>query len=87
MKLHEKRTMRVLVAVLGAVAIAVFAVGASASGDTRWFVGMNLHFTGPDTTAGTFVMSGAVEDSGASHVENLSLVPIGNTDRARLSGD
>jgi hypothetical protein len=43
--------------------------------------------TGPDTTAGTFVMSGALEDSGTSHVEHISVVPIGNTDTARLSGD
>jgi CBS-domain-containing membrane protein len=64
--LQRKRTLRVLVAVLGAAAVAVFAVGASASNDAHWFVGMNLHFTGPDTTAGTFVMSGAVEDSGAA---------------------
>jgi hypothetical protein len=28
-----------------------------------------------------------VEDSGTTHVENLALVPIGNTDTARLSGD
>ena len=87
MKLHGKHTLRLLVAVMGVVAVAVFAVGASASRDDRLFVGINLHFTGPETTAGTFVMSGAVEDAGTSHVEHLSLAPIGNTDMARLSGD
>lgn len=87
MELHGKPTRRILVAVLGAVVVAVFAVGAGASRDARLFSGINLHFTGPDTTAGTFVMSGAVEDSGLTRVENLSLVPIGDSDTARLSGD
>lgn len=83
----KRRTLLLATVVLGAVAVAVLAVGASAGRDDRLYVGMNLHFTGPNATAGTFVMSGAVEDSGTSHVENISLVPIGNTDMARLSGD
>jgi hypothetical protein len=83
----RRNSLRILVAVTGAVAVAVLAVGASASPADRWYVGINLHFTGPTTTAGSFVMSGAVEDSGTTHVENLALVPIGNTDTARLSGD
>jgi hypothetical protein len=72
---------------LVAVGVAVFAVGAGGSPDDRWFTGINLHFTGPTTTAGTFVMSGAVDDSGTSTVSNLALAPIGNSGLMRLSGD
>ena len=70
-----------------AVGIAVFTAGAAGSPDGRWFTGMSLRFTGPTTTAGTFVMSGAVRDSGTSHVANLALVPIGQSGLSRLSGD
>lgn len=83
----KRKTLLLATVVLGAVAVAVLAVGASAGRDDRLYVGMNLHFTGPNSTAGTFVMSGSVEDAGESHVENISLVPIGNTDMARLTGD
>lgn len=85
--LRFRRKLLLLTAVVGVVAVALGAVGATASRADRWYTGINLHFTGPTTTAGTFVMSGAVEDSGTTQVENLSLVPIGNTDTARLSGD
>ncbi len=47
---------------------------------------MNLHFTSPNTTAGTFVASGAIADAGLADVRDLSLTPIGRTDTARLSG-
>ena len=60
---------------------------ASEEGDQRLFIGFNLHGTGPSTTAGTFVMSGRFEDSGTSAVQNLTLVPIGSSNRSRLSGD
>lgn len=83
----RKKTLRLAVGVTAAAAVAVLAVGASASREDRWYIGINLHFTGPTTTEGTFVMSGAVEDFGTTHVEHISLVPIGNTDTARLSGD
>jgi hypothetical protein len=83
--LRRRTVLLLLAAVVGAVA--VFTVGASASRDDRLYVGFSLHFTGPDTTAGTFVMSGALEDAGTTEVENLSLIPIGNTDTARLSGN
>lgn len=73
--------------VAAAAALLVVPLAASGGGDKRVYIGISLHFTGPTTTAGTFVMSGALEDSGASTVENLALVPIGNSDRARLSGD
>lgn len=76
--------------VVAAAATTVFALTAMSAGahaDDRVYIGMNLHFTGPDTTAGTFVMSGTLEDSGASQVDQLRLEPIGNTDTARLSGN
>jgi hypothetical protein len=70
------------VAVLGAVPL-----GASASSvDSKLQIGFNLHFTGPDSTAGTFVASGAVRDSGTSVVTHLALTPQGNQDDARLTG-
>jgi hypothetical protein len=85
---HPGRAVLLLVATaIGIAVLGLAAFGASASTDEHLYIGMNLHFTGPDTTAGTFVMSGEVEDAGTSHVGNLSLVPIGNTDMARLSGD
>jgi hypothetical protein len=87
MKRPSKRRLLLLSAVIGVVAVALGAVGATASRADRLYIGINLHFTGPDTTAGTFVMSGALEDSGTSHVEHISVVPIANTDMARLSGD
>ena len=81
---------RVKLAAALAVAAAVAALvplAATGGTDDRLFVGFSLHFTGPSTTAGTFVMSGEVEDSGASAVDHLALVPIAGTDTARLSGD
>jgi hypothetical protein len=87
MKHLKRKMLTLLTAVIGVVAVAVLAVGAGAARDDRLYVGINLHFTGPDTTAGSFVMSGAVEDAGTTQVEHLSLVPIANTDTARLSGD
>jgi hypothetical protein len=76
-----------LATLLVSVGVAFYAVGAGGSPDDRWFIGINLQFTGPTTTAGTFVMSGAVRDSGTSQVSNLALVPIGNSGLLRLSGD
>ena len=42
-------------------------------------------FHRPDTTAGTFVVSGAVADSGAAEVRDLTITP-GSADSGRLSG-
>jgi hypothetical protein len=50
-------------------------------------IGFELHFTGPDTTSGTFVASGAVQDAGESNVKDFTLVPFGRQDRARLAGN
>jgi hypothetical protein len=77
---------------LGACAVILVAVvavplGASASSvDAKLQIGFSLHFTGPTSTAGTFVASGAVRDSGTSVVTNLTLTPQGNQDDARLTG-
>jgi len=72
-----------------AVACAAAAVVAplAASGDPtqRLYLGMNLHFTGSDTTAGAFVASGAVADSGTADVRDLTITPAGPADTARLS--
>jgi hypothetical protein len=83
----KRKLLLLLIPVMALVAVAVVAVGASAHRDDRLYVGINLHFTGPDKTAGTFVMSGAVEDAGASSVEDLAVVPIAGTDMAQLSGE
>lgn len=87
MRYRRGKTLLALSVMVAAAAVAVLATGASASREDRVYIGINLHFTGPTTTAGTFVMSGALEDAGATHVESLSLVPIGQSDAARLSGD
>ena len=77
-----------IAAVSAAIALsALIPSAASSSADQRLYIGMNLHFTGPTTTAGTFVASGAISDSGTADVKNLALAPIGNSDSARLSGD
>jgi hypothetical protein len=47
---------------------------------------MNLHLTGPNTSAGTFVASGAVADSGAADVGEFTIIPTGSADTGRLSG-
>jgi hypothetical protein len=69
-----------------AVAIVVPLVATASSVDTKLQIGFSLHFTGPTSTAGTFVASGAVRDSGTSIVTDLALTPQGNQDDARLSG-
>ena len=80
--------------ILGAVLAGVLALlpVALAGGDGggkhggQFALGFNLRFTGPDTTAGTFVVSGALRDSGTSTVEDLAVEPLGRRDRGRLSG-
>ncbi len=52
----------------------------------RLLLGFTLRATGPTTTAGTFVASGAIRASGESAVERLTVVPLGRGDRGRLSG-
>jgi hypothetical protein len=69
-----------------AAAVTIPIVASASSTDTKLQIGFSLHFTGPDSTAGTFVASGAFGDSGTSVVTNLRLVPQGNQDDARLTG-
>jgi hypothetical protein len=81
-----KRRFWLGAAMLVAAAIAV-PLGAQASSiDTKLQVGFNLHFTGPDSTAGTFVASGAVRDSGTSVVTGLSFAPRGKQADASFEG-
>jgi len=83
-------TSKIAFLVVAAAVAALTLTPLAASGDDDQkgvYVGMHLHFTGPDSSAGTFVVSGAVEDSGTSDVRHLALVPIGNGTTARLSGE
>ena len=85
-----RRDMLKLAGVLGAVGLAGMPRAAFASEDSdeeRFFLGFSLHPTGPNSTAGTFVLSGRFQDSGVSTAENIALTPIDQTDRSRLSGD
>lgn len=87
---HRQRLRRrIAVAAVAAAAALATLVPLTASGAShqRLYIGMNLRFTGATTTAGTFVASGAVSDSGTATVDHLALVPIGNSDSAELSGD
>ena len=71
-------------AVLSAISVAV---GASGESNQKLYLGADLHFTGPDSTAGTWISSGAVEDSGTASAQHIALVPIGDSGMARLSGE
>ena len=80
---------RITLAAVGAVIAlaALVPLAASGAAEQRLYIGMSLAFTGPTTSAGTFVASGAIKDSGTADVQHLALVPIGNSDSAELSGD
>lgn len=80
------RVAAVATAALVAAVVTTAAVAAGRDPDNRLYVGMNLHFTGPTTTAGTFVASGAVADSGTASVDGLSIVPGPDGIDGRLSG-
>ncbi len=82
----NRRVATVSLVVAGAVAAVVAPLAASGDATQRLYLGMNLHFTGPDTTAGTFVVSGAVADSGTADVRDLTITPAGPADTGRLSG-
>jgi hypothetical protein len=73
--------------VVGLVGVPGVAFAGEDSDQEHLFIGFNLHGTGPTSTAGTFVMSGRFQDSGTSAADNLAIVPIADSDRARLSGD
>ena len=82
----SKRLALVLALVIGAAAAVSVVALAARGGDREILIGFELRFTGPTSTAGTFVASGAVDDAGASTVEGLALVPFGRHDQAKLSG-
>jgi hypothetical protein len=85
--MSKRRVVLVLALVIGVAAVVpVVALAGRGGGDRDLLLGFELRFTGPTTTAGTFVASGAVDDAGASSVSDLSLVPFGHRDRAHLSG-
>jgi hypothetical protein len=77
-----------LVAATLAAASALVAVPltAASSIDTKLQIGQSLHFLGgPGASAGTFVASGAIRDSGTVTSQAV-LTPLGNQDDARLEG-
>ena len=83
--LIRRRTLTVVgAALLTALTVALAAAGGS---QQKLYLGTDLHFTGPDSTAGTWVASGAIEDSGTAAVQHLALTPIADSGMARLSGD
>jgi len=85
--MSKRRVVLVLTLVVGTLAVVPVVALAWPDGDRKLLLGFELHFTGPTSTAGTFVASGAVDDSGASTVKDLALEPFGHHDRARLSGE
>ena len=92
--MSKRRIVLVLALVIGAVAAVPVVALAWGGGDrhdggrsgAELLIGFDLRFTGPSSTAGTFVASGEVGDAGTSTVTGLTLVPFGSRDKARLSG-
>ena len=84
-KLSRRLTI-VCLAVSGAAAGLLAPLAASGDPTQRLYLGMNLHLTGPSTSAGTFVASGAVADSGTADVSELTIIPTRFADSGRLSG-
>jgi hypothetical protein len=85
----SKRRLILAVLAAGAFALAPVALAGGGGGDKhggRFALAFNLHFTGPDSTAGTFIVSGTLRDSGTSTVEDLAIEPLGRRDKGRLSG-
>lgn len=66
------------------VSLAVAQPTAASSGDSRIQIGESIHFIGPGVTAGTFVASGAVNDSGT--VTSQSTNTVGSDGEQRLEG-
>jgi hypothetical protein len=84
----NRRFATVSLVVAAAAAVTAAAVPLAASGDSTrpLYLGMNLHLTGPNTSEGAFVASGAVADSGGVDVSDLTIAPAGSGDAGRLSG-
>src|SRR5438552_18903139 len=72
-------------AVVGAAAAVVAPLAAAGDPTQRLYLGMNLHLTSPNTSAGAFVASGAVADSGTADVRDLTITPAGPADTGRSS--
>ena len=85
-KLSMRRAAYAVLALALLAAVATLPIVASGESAQRLYVGMNLHLTGPDTSAGTFVVSGAVADSGTVAVDHLAIAQIRKSDQGTLSG-
>ncbi len=72
---------------LGVAGLPGVAFAAEGSDEGRLFIGYSLHPIGPTANAGTFDMSVRFEDSGTSTAYNFKQERIGNSNRARISGD
>jgi hypothetical protein len=76
-------------AILAGVALVAVPLTSASSVDTRLEIGYNLHLfgvgIGPGGSAGTFVASGAVHDSGTV-TGHSTVTPIGNGDDGRYEG-
>ena len=79
------RSAAAVVLALALLAAVIMPIAASGESARRLYLGMNLHFTGPDASAGTFVVSGTVADSGTVAVEHIAIVPIAGSDRGLRS--
>jgi hypothetical protein len=85
----SRRSLLKLAGAAGAIGLAgmpAAALAAEEGEQERFFIGFDLHATGPTATAGTFAMSGKFEDSGTS-AANPTVTPTNNPDRGHLSGD
>lgn len=84
---NMKRTIAVVAAALAAaVALVAVPLTAASSVDANLTIGQSLHFLGgPGATAGTFVTSGDVGDSGTV-TSKAAITPLGTGGDGRLVG-
>jgi hypothetical protein len=83
---HSWRTPGVVA--LTAAALAAFAalpLAASGTSEKRVVIGLNEHFTGPNSAAGTFIAAGAISDSGA-RTETFTITPSKAGTEATIEG-
>jgi hypothetical protein len=82
-----RRNLGITAAALAAAAALVAVPLTSASSvATKLQIGFSLHFTGPSSAAGTFIASGAIQDSGTATVPEVTVDQLGNQDDGRLTG-
>jgi hypothetical protein len=76
-----------VIAFVAAAFVAFAAVPLSASGtsEKRVVIGLNEHFTGPNSAAGTFVAAGAISDSGA-RTDTFTKTPSKHGTEAAIEG-